>query len=101
MIATDPRWPGGGEFHGTESYRRFMDQFLEAFAGVRFKPESEPEVQSDAVIYHGRWHGLGAASGIETSSVPFWVVFRARDGLIGEARFFFEEERAREEASST
>lgn len=101
VLATDPRWPGGGEFHGADEYRRFMAQFLEAFEGIRFQEERPPEVVGDWALFHGRWVGLGAASGIATASAAFWAACRARDGLIAEARFFFDETDAREAVSPT
>jgi len=101
VLATDPRWPGGGEFRGKAEFRRFMGQFLEAFAGIRFKEEREPEVLGDAALFRGRWVGEGASSGIETASVPFWVIYRSRNGLITESRFYFSESAAREAASPT
>ena len=100
-MVTDPRWPGGGEFSGKAAFRRFMGQFLEAFDRIRFKEERDPEVIGDAVLFQGRWVGLGVSSRIETASVPFWVVHRSRSGLITESRFFFNEAEAREEASPT
>jgi hypothetical protein len=78
-----------------------MDQFLEAFEGIRFQQEGEAEVIGDAALLHGRWVGLGAASHIETTSVRFWVVYRSRAGRVTEARFFFSEDRAREAVSLT
>jgi hypothetical protein len=97
-MVTDPRWPGGGEFRGQVAFRRFMDQFLEAFAGIRFQEEREPEVLADAALFNGRWIGMGVSSRIETASVPFWVLHRSRNGLITESRFFFDEAEAREAA---
>jgi hypothetical protein len=100
LLVTDPSWPGGGEYRGIDAYRRFMAQFLEAFGGIRFQSESEPEAIGDFGLFQGRWLGLGAASGIETVSEPFWVLVLARDGKVSESRFFFGEAKAREHATS-
>ena len=101
VLVTDPSWPGGGEFRGSEQYQWFMTQFLEAFEGIRFQPESEPEAIGEAALFHGRWVGLGAASGAETTSMPFWVAVRSSQGRVTEAGFFFDEEKAREALSPT
>ncbi len=77
-----------------------MARFLEAFEGIRFQSESEPAVVGELALFHGRWVGLGAASGIETESMPFWVVTLAREGQIFEAHFYFDESRAREHVTS-
>jgi hypothetical protein len=101
LLATDPSWPDGGEFRGIEEYERFMGQFLEAFEGIQFKEESAPEAIGGVALFHGRWVGLGAASGIETASAPFWVLVKARAGKIAEARFYFDEEAARGAATAS
>lgn len=98
VVATDPSWPGGGEFHGIDEFRRFIGQFLEAFDEIRFEEDAEPEIVGDAAIFHGRWIGLGATSGIETASPAFFVVFRAVAGRTTEVLFFFSGEAARANA---
>ena len=99
-MATDKTWPGGGTFHGREEFKRFLGQFLEAFSTVRFEKTREPEIVGGAPIFCGHWRGAGQASGVETSSVDFFVVFWSREGVIDEVRFFFGEAEAREHARS-
>ena len=96
VMATDPRWPGGGEYRGLEAYKRFMAQFTEAFASVRFEEEREPETVGEWALFRGRWIGPGATSGIETPSPWFTVAVRVHDARIGEMRFFFLDEEARD-----
>ena len=100
VMATDARWPGGGEYNGREAYRRFLEQFMEAFAEVRFAEDREPEHVGDWTLFHGCWVGSGASTGIESASPAFTVAILARDGTIREARFFFVEDEAREFVAS-
>jgi len=100
VVATDARWPGGGEFRGAGEFRRFMSQFFEAFDWVRFEQTREPEMIGDWLHYRGRWVGVGHASQIETASPEFSQISVWEDGLITESRFFFSEREAREHAGS-
>ncbi len=99
-MATDRNWPGGGTYHGREEFKRFLEQFLEAFSKIRFDEVTEPEIVGSAPVFRGHWTGSGQASGIEASSVDFSVVFWSHDGRIDETRFFFDDEEAREFARS-
>jgi ketosteroid isomerase-like protein len=100
VLATDPRWPGGGEFHGVAEIQRFTSQFLEAFAGVRFEETHQAETIGDWGHFRGRWVGQGLASQIETASFEFSMIVRLVDGRIAEARYFFDTDEAREFARS-
>lgn len=99
-MVTDRDWPGGGEYRGREEFKRFMQQFMEAFATIRFEQVTEPEIVGSTPVFRGHWTGAGMTSGIEASSVDFSVVFWSRDGLITEIRFFFHDAEAREYARS-
>jgi hypothetical protein len=99
-MASDPRWPDGGVHHGIEEFQAFMARFLEAFDGIRFEEVRDAELSGDWGIFHGKWVGHGAASGLEAMSFEFTVLFREREGLITEARFFFNPEEGREYARS-
>ena len=100
VLVTDPAWPGGGRYEGREAFKRFIRQFLDAFATVRFVQDRTPEGVGAAALFRGRWVGAGASTKIETESVPFSVIFTARDGFVGQVHFVFDEERARELARS-
>lgn len=98
VMATDRSWPGGGEYRGAAAFRRFMQQFLEAFQDVRFEQEEPPRDFGRRALLRGRWVGSGAASHIEAASPSFSVVLEARDGLVSGAWFFFDAARAEERA---
>jgi hypothetical protein len=95
VLVTDPQWLDGGRFEGVPAFRRFIDEFTEAFTTVRFVYEAEPEVIGSQVLFRGSWVGAGAASGIAAPSPPFSVVFSGRDGMLTDVRFFFAEANAR------
>ena len=95
VLVTDPGWPGGGRYEGRDAFKRFMGQFLEAFAEVRFEQDREPEVIGRHALFRGAWFGTGAASRIPGESPHFSAVFSARDGMIDEVRFYLEDEDAR------
>jgi SnoaL-like domain len=102
VMATDRRWPGGGEFHGREEFERFLGQFTEAFSDVHYENTQAPAAHgADVALFTGKWVGQGAASGIETISFEFSMVMRLNhDGLMAESRFFFDAEAAKEYARS-
>jgi SnoaL-like domain len=95
VMATAPMWPGGGTYEGIAGFRRFLDQFLDAFSEVRFEHLREPEAVGELALFRGRWVGSGASTGIETASIEFSVLFGTREGLVDQARFFVEDEDAR------
>jgi ketosteroid isomerase-like protein len=100
VVATDPRWPDGGVHRGIEEFQAFMGRFLEAFEDVRFEELEDPERIGNWGLLRGKWVVHGAASGIESDSLHFSVLFRVRDGLIIESRFFFDDDEALEHARS-
>ncbi len=77
-----------------------MARFLEAFDEVRFEEDQDAERIGDWGLLRGKWIVHGAASGIESDSLHFSVLFRVRDGLITESRFFFDDSEALEYARS-
>jgi ketosteroid isomerase-like protein len=96
VMATDPRWPGGGTYRGVEPFRQFMEQFMEAFGAVAFEETREPEGVDDATaLFRGHWVGAGRASGIEAATQDFSVVVRVQDDLVAELRFFMSDRKAR------
>jgi len=81
VLRTDPTWPGGGEFRGTEAVAGFLEEFLSAFADIHFEEDAEPVETAGGVVLRGRWVGSGAASGIETESLHVTVEISAGDRL--------------------
>ena len=94
-VTTETTWPGGGRFEGRDDVRRFLAQFLEGFGRVAFEESAEPEDLGEWALFHGRWIGSGRASGIETTTREFHVAVLARESLIKEIRFFWDERGAR------
>ena len=88
-------WPERGTFVGIEAFKRFLEQFMEAFSTVRFEFARDPEAIGHLALFRGHWSGQGATTGIATDSVDFSVVFSAREGLIDESRFFVDDPEAR------
>ncbi len=100
VMVTDPLWPGGGTYEGIDGFKRFLEQFVEAFSEVHWEQVREPEVIRDLALFRGRWVGSGASTGIEAASVEFSVVFAARDGRVDLVRFSFDDDEARGFAAS-
>lgn len=81
VLRTDPTWPGGGEFRGTEAIAGFVEEFLSAFGDIHFEEDAEPVETDRGIAMRGRWIGSGAASGIETQSFHVTVDIAATDRL--------------------
>jgi ketosteroid isomerase-like protein len=94
VMSTAEMWPGGGTYHGVDGFKRFLDQFFDAFSQVRFEEVREPALIGDVAVLRGRWVGAGATTGIETESIDFSVVFATRDGLLAQVRFFVSDTEA-------
>lgn len=88
VLITDRRWPGGGEFRGTEAIAGFVDEFRSAFSEIHFEESAEPLETERGVRMSGRWVGSGAASGIETHSFDITVDVQASSRL-SELGFLF------------
>lgn len=100
VLATDPGWPGGGRYEGKEGCRRFVDQFLEAFGGIRLEQVGPTEAIGRCALLRARWVGSGLTSGIEASSDEFSIVMLADSGQIREMHFWFSERQARQTAAA-
>lgn len=81
VLRTDPAWPGGGEFRGTEAIAAFVEEFLSAFAEIHFEEDAEPVETDLGIAMRGHWIGSGAVSGAETESFHVTVEIAARDQL--------------------
>jgi hypothetical protein len=100
VMATDPTWPGGGEYGSREGFKHFLAQFTESFAWIKFEQVDDPRVAGRYGIFRGTWVGAGLASGAETRSAEFSVVLTSDGELVTEVRFYFHDEDALEFASS-
>jgi hypothetical protein len=92
VIASAPEWPGGGVYEGAEAADRFMRDFEEAWASVRFE-YSDAEVVNGRVLAASKWLVVGEASGAPTS-VEFFTVTTLRGELICRFDAFFTREEA-------
>jgi hypothetical protein len=87
VMVTAVEWPGGGIFQGPEECGRFLRQFEEAWARIRFE-YSEPEVVAGRVFAPSKWVAEGQSSGIE-STVDFFSVTTLRGELACRFDAFF------------
>lgn len=99
VVATDPAWPGGGEYRGREQFERFVEQFLEPWEELRYEPAGEPFEVNGRLIQRGSWVGRGRTTGIP-GRVEFSVVTTARGERIARGDFFLSERDAIEFARS-
>lgn len=90
VVATDPAWPGGGEYRGREEFERFISQFLEPWEELRYEPAGEPFAVNGRLIQRGTWVARGRTTGIP-GTLEFSVVTTVRDGLIARGDFFLSE----------
>ena len=100
VVATDPAWPGGGEYQGREEFGRFMAQFLEPWDELRYEAVEEPFEVNGHLIQRGSWVGRGRATGIP-ASLEFSVVTTVSEKRIARGDFFLSERDAIEFARSS
>ena len=100
VLATDPNWPDGGVFETKEEAHAFLATFIDAWSSVELVVGELSALPGDGLISPSRWEVKGTTSGIETT-IEFCIVWFF-DGTtdLTEARFFFDESRAREFAAS-
>ncbi len=92
-VRTDRRWPGGGQFQGRDEITRFLGQFLEPWAEIRYRRTTAPERQGDRWLERGRWEGSGASTGIP-GTIDFSLVFSVSGDRIQRLDFFIDHEDA-------
>jgi ketosteroid isomerase-like protein len=81
--------PDAAVHHGKEAVRRYFEQWLESFPGLRNEVEECFEVSGDRVFMTARWIGQGSASGVPMD----WrlsVIFTFRDGTVIRAVEYFD-----------
>ena len=83
LIGEDALWEPSGQFVGSDGgypghrgIRRFWDAFTEPWAEIELKPIEAVAVDTERVLTHTHFHGVGRASGIPTdmSVVQLWTV---------------------------
>lgn len=90
-VLVDPDLPGGGEFHGPSGFRRFLQQWLEAF------DELDVEVE-DFVAAGDRVVACVHQRGLSTSGVPVEMrdghVWTVADGRVTRVELYLTHEAA-------
>ncbi|MGZ5314974.1 MAG: nuclear transport factor 2 family protein [Solirubrobacterales bacterium] len=94
LVRTDGRWPGGGVFQGREATMRFLEEFLDPWADVRYEPVGEPEPHGELLLQRGRWFAHGATTGLG-GRIDFALVAEYREGRLSSAAFFLDYDEAR------
>jgi hypothetical protein len=90
---TDPRWPGGGGYHGREETERFLGQFLEPWEELRYERRADPVMVGGRAVERGAWLGTGRSTGLG-GEIEFTVVATMRDGLLARSDFFIDHNEA-------
>jgi ketosteroid isomerase-like protein len=84
----------GGEYHGHDGLRRYLEDLDEAFEYLR--PEVADMLDAgDLIVGLGAIHYRGRGSGVETESPAGWV-FKFSDGKLLQFRAFRDPEQALE-----
>ena len=92
-VITDPEWPDASTT-GKEAFARTTDEWRGAWQSVEIVVGDLRAVGADRVLAGGTWQSVGAASGIG-GSLPFWILYTLRDGLIVRMQWFMHEADAR------
>jgi len=83
LIGEDAVWQPSGQFVGSgDEYvghagiRRFWDAFTEPWDEITLKPTEAVALDSERVLTHTHFHGIGRASGIPTEMniLQLWTV---------------------------
>jgi ketosteroid isomerase-like protein len=89
----DPDWPDGGTWHGREEVRQAFRQRLES---TTITPEIEQVVErGNSALVLMRWTAEGHGSGA-VADLHMGVVYEFEGELVKHARFFLDQDRARQ-----
>jgi ketosteroid isomerase-like protein len=91
-------FPDAGTYHGPEAVLAFFQTWLDTFMGFQLHLENCAAVGENRLLARFRVSGVGAESGAEVNSPPFFQVVEFRDGLMLRARMFEAESEALEAA---
>jgi ketosteroid isomerase-like protein len=89
--------PDAATHRGLQAYKRYLEQWLESFDGLRADVEELIDVGDDRVLTWNRWTGRGRASGAPAD----WylaIIFTMRDGKIVRGEEYFDRDEALEAA---
>jgi ketosteroid isomerase-like protein len=89
--------PDAATHRGREAARRYIDQWVDSFDGLRADLEECRAAGEDRVFTWARWTGRGRGSGIDAE---WWlaIVYTLRDGRIVRAEEYFDRTEALEAA---
>jgi ketosteroid isomerase-like protein len=99
FIAPEIEWvtseedPDAATHRGRESFRRYIEQWMESFEGLRAEVEEWIDVGDDRVLAWARWTGRGRTSGVGAD----WhlaIIYTVRDGRIVPGEEYFERQQA-------
>jgi ketosteroid isomerase-like protein len=88
--------PDAATHWGREAFKRYVEQWMESFDGLRTKTEEIIDID-DRVFTWTRWMGRGRASGVEAD----WhlaIVYTLRDGKVVRGEEYFDRAEALEAA---
>jgi ketosteroid isomerase-like protein len=91
-------FPDAGTYHSPGGVLAFFQTWLDTFKGFQLHLENCAAVGENRVLARFRVSGVGAESGAEVNSPPFFQVVEFRDGLMLRARMFQAESEALEAA---
>jgi ketosteroid isomerase-like protein len=91
-------FPDAGTYHSPEGVLAFFQTWLDIFKGFQLHLENCAAVGENRVLARFRVSGVGAESGAEVKSPPFFQVVEFRDGLMFRARMLQTESEALEAA---
>jgi ketosteroid isomerase-like protein len=87
--------PDAGTLRGRQAAKRFFEEWLEMFEGMRFETEDYIDVVDERVFVWSRWTGRGRASGVDAD----WHVahiYTIRDGQIVRVEEYYDKAEALE-----
>ena len=89
--------PDAATHRGLQAYKRYLEQWLESFDGLRADVEESIDVGDGRVFTWNRWTGRGSGSGAPAD----WylaIIFTMRDGKIVRGEEYFDRDEALEAA---
>ena len=92
--------PDAATHHGLPAYKRYLEQWLDSFEGLRADVEEYIDVGEDRVFTWIRYTGRGRGSGVPAD----WylaIVFTLRDSKIVRGEEYFDRNEALEAAELT
>src|SRR5439155_7557696 len=86
-------FPESRPLHGRDEFRSWIEGINSAWIDPRWETTEVRAVAGGRVLHRGEWGGIGAASGISTTS-SITGLFAIRAGQIAGAVYYFDHDRA-------